>query len=60
LAERASNVNHFGRYLSTIVDEENRVNPVSLGADVAPANSWKLRISGQPSIYQAFIPSREG
>jgi hypothetical protein len=30
---------HVGRYLKNSVDEEKRVNPVSLGEDVAPWNS---------------------
>jgi hypothetical protein len=33
---------HDGRYLKNRVDEEKRVNPVSLGEEVAPWKSWNL------------------
>lgn len=39
---RVSKGSHEGRYFKMRVEEENRVNPVSLGDGVTPVKNWKL------------------
>lgn len=39
---RVSKGSHEGRYFKIRVEEENSVNPVSLGDGVTPVKNWKL------------------